>query len=102
MYLYYTKGGVMGISAFSAVIKGRVQGVGFRWAAAAEAERLDLTGWVKNTVHGDVEVRVEGTAENAAAFLTWLHHGPPFARVDEVQFGWVTPTGAFRGFSIDR
>jgi acylphosphatase len=91
----------MGTTAFSAVIKGRVQGVGFRWTAAAEAERLGLTGWVRNTVGGDVEVWAEGTKENADAFLSWLRHGPPRARVGEVHADWTTPTGCFRRFSID-
>jgi acylphosphatase len=91
----------MGITAFSAVIKGRVQGVGFRWTAAAEAERLGLKGWVRNTVCGDVEVWAEGTKENTAAFLTWLRHGPRHARVDEVHANWTTPTDCFKRFSID-
>jgi acylphosphatase len=91
----------MGITAFSAVIKGRVQGVGFRWTAAAEAERLGLKGWVRNTVDGNVEVWAEGAKENADAFLAWLRHGPPRARVSEVRTDWTTPTGCFRHFSVD-
>jgi acylphosphatase len=91
----------MGITAFSAVIKGRVQGVGFRWTAAAEAERLGLKGWVRNTINGNVEVWAEGTQENTAAFLSWLRHGPPRARVSEVHTNWTTPTGCFRRFSIE-
>jgi acylphosphatase len=91
----------MGMTAFSAVIKGRVQGVGFRWTAAAEAERLGLKGWVRNTVHGDVEVWAEGTKENTGAFLTWLRHGPRLAQVDEVRVDWTPPTGCFKRFSID-
>ncbi|MDR1096201.1 MAG: acylphosphatase [Spirochaetaceae bacterium] len=90
----------MEITAFSAVIKGRVQGVGFRWTAAAEAERLGLKGWVRNTVDGDVEVWAEGTRENAAAFLSWLRHGPPRARVGEVHADWTTPAGSYRCFSV--
>jgi acylphosphatase len=90
----------MGIIAFSAVVTGWVQGVGFRWRAAAEADRLGVKGWVRNAMNGDVEVWAEGPEEKTGAFLDWLHRGPSHARVDEVRVVQTTPRG-FKRFSID-
>lgn len=63
---------------------GSVQGVGFRWAASAEAERLGVAGSVRNRFDGTVEAEVEGTADAVAAMGAWLGHGPPSARVERV------------------
>ncbi|MDR1468261.1 MAG: acylphosphatase [Spirochaetaceae bacterium] len=90
----------MGITAFSAVVTGRVQGVGFRWTAAAEAERLGVKGWVRNTSGGEVEVWAEGPEAAAHEFLAWLHRGPRHARVDEVCVVWM-PVHGYKRFSID-
>jgi acylphosphatase len=90
----------MGITAFSAMITGRVQGVGFRWTAATEAERLGLKGWVRNTTGGDVEVWAEGPEEKTRVFLEWLHQGPRYAHVSGVRIAWMPPHG-HKHFSID-
>ena len=71
--------------AFYARVKGRVQGVGFRYSAIREAERLRINGWVKNAVNGDVEVWAEGQKESLELFLKWLCRGPQFSRVDSVE-----------------
>lgn len=63
---------------------GSVQGVGFRWAASAEAERLGVAGSVRNRFDGTVEAEVEGTADAVAAMGKWLARGPSSARVDRV------------------
>ncbi|MDR2758292.1 MAG: acylphosphatase [Spirochaetaceae bacterium] len=89
-----------GSSAFFALIEGRVQGVGFRYSACHEARRLGLTGWVKNTQDGDVEVFAEGPKEKIDALLQWLRRGPPGARVDSVRYDLRSPLGAYRDFSI--
>ncbi|MDR1955797.1 MAG: acylphosphatase [Treponema sp.] len=86
--------------AFSALIRGRVQGVGFRYSALHEARRLGLAGWVRNRSDGAVEVWVEGPAENQAAFRAWLDRGPPGARVASVRYESRTPTGKYPNFSI--
>lgn len=65
-------------------VQGRVQGVGFRYAAAAEARRLRLAGWVRNTASGEVEVVFEGDAASVDAMLAWCKNGPPLARVQGV------------------
>ena len=65
-------------------ISGRVQGVGFRYAACAEAQRLGVTGWVRNLPNGDVEALACGAADRVQAFEEWLWRGPRAARVTEV------------------
>ena len=66
------------------LVAGRVQGVYYRAAAAAEAERLQIRGWVKNLADGRVEVVAVGSPSNVAALAGWLWQGPPAARVEAV------------------
>jgi len=66
-------------------IRGRVQGVWFREATRIEAERLGLRGWVKNCADGSVEAVAEGSAGAVRELEAWCHHGPPAARVVEVE-----------------
>jgi acylphosphatase len=66
------------------VVRGEVQGVGFRWSAQAEAQRLGLSGWVRNLPTGEVETEAEGLAPSVDAFVTWCRRGPPGARVESV------------------
>ncbi|HUB28880.1 MAG TPA: acylphosphatase [Terracidiphilus sp.] len=66
------------------LIKGRVQGVGFRWFVHREASELELRGWVRNTEDGDVEVVAAGTAEDLADLRASLKQGPRGSRVDRV------------------
>ena len=66
------------------LIKGRVQGVGFRWFVHREASELELRGWVRNTEEGDVEVVASGSAEDLAELRDSLRRGPRGARVDRL------------------
>jgi len=66
-------------------ISGRVQGVGFRYSMAEEAERLCITGWVRNRRDGTVEAVVEGAADAVEMLLVWARRGPPGARVTGVE-----------------
>lgn len=88
------------MKAFHAVVRGEVQGVGFRMSAILRAEQLGLTGWVRNTEDGSVEVWAEGEAEALERFLAWLHMGPSSARVDEVMKTDELPRGIYRRFSV--
>lgn len=87
-------------SAVHLVVVGRVQGVGFRARAIAEATRLGLSGWVRNRMDGTVEARAEGTAEAVAAFVAWCRRGPPAAVVEDVRVSPQPPTGLDRDFQM--
>ncbi|MGE3318712.1 MAG: acylphosphatase [Candidatus Berkiella sp.] len=63
------------------VIKGRVQGVFFRQSTLEQAERLGITGWVRNLDDGDVECVICGDNEILEQMLTWLNKGPERAQV---------------------
>jgi len=78
------------------IITGRVQGVGFRASMAREAQRLGVTGWVRNRTDGSVEAVVAGASEQVAAIMNWARHGPPAARVDHVSV--ELGSGEFVGF----
>ena len=66
------------------VITGRVQGVWYRGSMAQEAQRLGVTGWVRNRADGSVEAMVAGSAEQVAAMMNWARRGPPNADVEHV------------------
>ena len=66
------------------LIRGRVQGVGFRWFVHREASELDLRGWVRNTEEGDVEVVAAGAPEDLSELRHSLRQGPRGSRVDNV------------------
>ena len=66
-------------------VTGRVQGVGFRWAAQDEARRLNLAGWIQNDESGSVSGFVQGTQLSVEQFTSWLRRGPRSARVDRVE-----------------
>ena len=87
------------ITAFYALVQGRVQGVGFRYSAIREANRHGLKGWVRNTDDGDVEVWAEGPEEKLDLFLEWLKRGPEYSRVDRVNAEISTPRG-YRDFIV--
>ncbi|QGZ40385.1 acylphosphatase [Pseudoduganella flava] len=66
------------------IIEGTVQGVGFRYAMAAQATALGLTGWVCNRHDGNVEACFSGPQRDVEALVAWARHGPPGARVTGV------------------
>lgn len=80
------------------VVRGRVQGVGFRDFTVAAARRLGVTGLVRNLPDGTVEAEVEGAEEAVEAMLAQLRQGPPAARVTGVDVHPTAPRGdeAFR------
>jgi len=73
--------------------------VGFRWSCHQEAERLGVSGWVRNEPDGSVLLVAEGEPEAVDALVDWCRTGPRFARVDEVSTSAREPSGA-RGFSV--
>ncbi len=66
-------------------IRGRVQGVWFRESMRLEAERLGVTGWVRNRLDGAVEAVVQGQARAVEAMIAWARRGPEAAEVSGVE-----------------
>lgn len=85
-----------------AVIDGHVQGVGFRAFVVEIAESMEVTGWVRNTFEGNVEVLVEGYRENLDIILEYLRRGPRSAFVTRVDQAWSEATGEFERFEVRR
>lgn len=82
------------------VVRGVVQGVGFRWFVQRAAADLDLQGWVRNRSDGSVELAAEGPADALEALIGAVREGPDGAWVSEVIVRREPPTGASGGFSI--
>jgi len=83
------------------VVKGRVQGVGFRWFAERAARELGVRGWVRNLSDGSVETVAEGDEPAVAAYLARLERGPDGSRVDGVIVQEASESG-FSRFEITR
>ena len=73
------------MTSLHVVITGRVQGVGYRDALKAQAERLGISGWVRNRADGSVEAVLQGKDGAVQAALAWARRGPPLARVAAVR-----------------
>ena len=91
---------VADLAAAHVLVKGRVQGVGYRFYAQDAADAHGLKGWVRNIPGGDVECDVEGKRSDIELWLYELRQGPPLARVEDVQISWKTPSGQYPDFSI--
>lgn len=80
---------------------GGVQGVGYRYSTVHEANRLGVSGWVRNLPDGRVEAVFEGTKAAVEAMIQWCHKGPPAAVVKNVAVEFEAPEG-LRGFETRR
>ena len=83
------------------VVRGRVQGVGFRWFVEREAHILGVTGWVRNNADGSVEVLAMGTRDQLAGLRSRLREGPRAARVDDVQESEARAVAGLNSFRIE-
>lgn len=81
------------------LVRGEVQGVGFRYSARQKASELGLTGFVRNRADGSVEAEIEGADAAVAAMLEWLAIGPAWANVTAVDVDDRSPAGE-AGFRI--
>ena len=79
------------------IVTGRVQGVGFRWGTLEEAERLGVSGSVRNETDGTVRVEVEG--DRSDELIEWLRHGPRYAKVENIELRDIPETGE-AGFKV--
>lgn len=66
-------------------VRGYVQGVGFRWSAAREAQKREITGYVKNLSDGSVYIEAEGSLHQLQGFVEWCRKGPGFGFVESVE-----------------
>jgi acylphosphatase len=82
------------------LIKGRVQGVGYRYFALDAAQALGLTGWVRNLPEGGVEFFAQGEARDLERFVDQLKIGPPMSRVEEILTSNAQPDAELDDFVI--
>jgi len=73
---------------FHAIVRGKVQGVGFRVFVREAALRMGCTGWVRNLDDGSVEVSAESDEMTLTELLTEISKGPPWAHVQAVDITW--------------
>ncbi len=85
---------------FQIIVKGRVQGVGYRWFARQAAQELGINGYVKNLPNGDVEVAAEGDSASIDKFIEYLRKGPSFAHVVDIQVSEKDFRQRFRSFEV--
>lgn len=89
------------IEAQRFIVRGRVQGVGFRWFVEREAHILGIAGWVRNNPDGSVEVLAQGTRDQLSGLRSRLREGPRAARVDAVEEADAKPTAGVSAFRIE-
>ena len=87
-------GEILQVQTIRLLIRGRVQGVGFRDALQQQAERLGVTGWVRNRADGAVEALAQGSGEAVAALQDWARRGPRAAHVEQLESGPPAPEHA--------
>jgi acylphosphatase len=83
-----------------AVVRGRVQGVGFRFFVLRQAEARGLSGWVRNLPDGSVELQAVGDRPALEALLSELQRGPAVAHVDSVEHDWTAEASGGAGFKV--
>jgi len=89
------------IEARRFVVRGRVQGVGFRWFVEREAHILGIAGWVRNNSDGSVEVLAQGSRDQLLGLRSRLREGPRAARVDAVEESEARMGPAVNSFRIE-
>jgi acylphosphatase len=83
------------------LVKGKVQGVFYRASAKEIAEELGVTGWIKNTEEGDVEITAKGSDAQLQKFIEWCKIGPRRAIVTGVETSELEEA-SFKGFEVIR
>ena len=80
------------IERWQLIVRGRVQGVGYRAACCQKARELDLNGWVRNQADGSVQVQAEGASNKLTELRLWCERGPQGAGVHSVSHSQLAPT----------
>lgn len=83
------------------IVKGRVQGVGFRYFTFTTARKFGIKGWVKNLDNGDVEIHADGDETIMKEFLNRVYSGPPYASVVDVEVREIV-SEPYREFTVKR
>lgn len=84
------------------VVFGRVQGVYFRATTKQQADKLGVSGWVRNRRNGTVEISATGSEEQLRSLISWCHEGPVYSEVTEVKVVWSeVPVATKSGFAIN-
>ncbi len=73
------------VETLRVLVRGKVQGVGFRMSTVRQAHSLGVTGWVRNLDDGSVEALIQGPHDRIDQMLSWLRVGPRTARVDDLE-----------------
>ncbi len=84
------------------LISGRVQGVYYRESTRREAQRLGVSGWVRNLPDGRVEAMLHGAGDAVDQLVAWCRHGPPAAAVSDLQLEAADPDPGAPGFAVRR
>lgn len=84
------------------IVRGTVQGVGFRWWAHREAKRYGIVGLVRNRLDGGVELMARATAEELERFEKSIRRGPPMSEVERLEVVTCTLPTESDGFTIER
>jgi acylphosphatase len=80
-------------------VRGRVQGIGYRYACVQQARALGITGWVRNRMDDSVEAMLQGTPQQVARMCEWMRDDMPAALVEQMDVAEVSPPFArFDGF----
>ena len=82
------------------VVRGRVQGVGFRHATGVAAASFGVAGWVRNRQDGSVEALVQGEPDAVERMIAWCRRGPPSARVTSVDVADEPVDPVHEGFAL--
>lgn len=87
--------------AILALVRGSVQGVGFRYEARSVARSLGILGWIANLPDGGVETYAEGPDVAVNRYVQWLNHGPPGAHVDSLDISERIPKSKYTSFTVE-
>ena len=87
-------------SSISLIVKGKVQGVSFRWFTVRAGRELGLNGFAKNRDDGTVEVQAVGREVDCDSLIDQVKQGPAMSQVDDVEISWVNANEKFTDFEI--
>jgi acylphosphatase len=82
------------------IVRGSVQGVGFRMHAQHHARLMGVTGYVRNLANGDVEIVAQGEEDAVKRLVAWAGRGPPSGRVEQTTVERREPMTQYSGFDI--